>query len=111
MDPNIYLVMGSDSFFSFQKWKDYLTLLSVVKLCVLMRTNQSISYFKHYFLSHISDNDIYLKNIKFIQNNIIPISSTKIRESIYDQQFSEYLPQDVLTYILDNGLYYKGAGQ
>ena len=82
----IYLLIGSDQLENFTSWYQYEKILSKVILLVYPRTN------------NINVNTI---KYKLLKGPVLDISSTNIRNNVKPND----LPNDVLNYINDNGVY------
>ena len=92
---NFYLIIGLDSLYQINTWVNYKNLINENKFLVANRML-------------LENNNISKYNIdyKMLNNKIINISSTKIRENIRDKNFlSKFLNRDVIKYIEDNNLY------
>ncbi|QFI14871.1 nicotinate (nicotinamide) nucleotide adenylyltransferase [Borrelia sp. CA_690] len=90
----LFLVIGDDLFQNFDSWKDPQNIVNSVDLVVAHRIYKEKlkSSFKHIY----------------IDNKIIPISSSEIRNRIANGLPVSYLmPFSVLKYIKDNNLYVK----
>ncbi len=87
----LYLLIGDDSLKFFHTWKDYQQILSMVKLVVFQRTLDR---------SKQIDEDII-----YINNPIVEISSTQIRNFLNCKEKPKYLPLSVYQYIVKYNLY------
>ncbi|AIJ30125.1 nicotinate (nicotinamide) nucleotide adenylyltransferase [Borreliella valaisiana] len=93
-NAKLFLVIGDDLFKNFDSWKNPQSIVSSVDLVVAHRIYKKRlkSSFKHIY----------------IDNKIISISSSEIRNRIANGLPVDYLlPFDVLKYIKDNNLYIK----
>ena len=98
-DDEIYFICGTDNLSYIDKWKKGEDILSNNKLLVIKRNTDDIN--------------TLLKKYKDYKDNIIvteieenEISSTKIREMIYNNKRAEdYLDDSVYSYIRENNLY------
>ncbi|WKC85668.1 nicotinate (nicotinamide) nucleotide adenylyltransferase [Borreliella lusitaniae] len=93
-NDKLFLVIGDDLFQNFDSWKDPQSIASSVDIVVAHRIYKERlkSSFKH----------------TYIDNKIIPISSSEIRNRIANGLPVSYLlPFGVLKYIKDNYLYVK----
>lgn len=93
-NDKLFLIIGDDLFQNFDSWKDPQSIVSSVELVVAHRIYKERlkSSFKHIY----------------IDNKIIPISSSEIRNRIVNGLPVSYLlPFGVLKYIKDNNLYVK----
>lgn len=90
---DIFLVIGSDEFENFKNWYRYEDILKMVKLAVVQRPESPYSY--------SSDIDALT-----IENRIIQVSSSEIRERIKNgKEFRFLVPHEVYEYILEKKLY------
>jgi nicotinate-nucleotide adenylyltransferase len=95
-EDELLLLIGSDQAADFDKWKDFDKILQNVLLVIANRKNGGKS-------AEISK---YLKNSAFLNNELIEISSSEIRERIRKgQAIYEFVPFDVAEYIINNLLY------
>lgn len=98
-DDEIYFICGSDNLSYIDKWKRGEDILSNNKLLVIKRNTFDINTLLEKYKDY-KDN-IIVTNIK--ENEI---SSTKIREMIYNNKRTEdYLDDSVYSYIRENNLY------
>ena len=70
---NIYFIIGSDNIIKFHKWKSWKKIVKLAKLVVFSRKGYDKKGKKSKVVKHLK------KNIIFINNKPIIISSTKIR--------------------------------
>ena len=94
-NKELYLLIGSDNFFSFHLWKDYEKILDLVTLFVVNRRNDLNHDYSHYIEEKLDRK--YYKSIMISQNKPINISSTKIREKLSNKLF---LSNNVPTFIM-----------
>ncbi len=71
---NIYLIVGSDCLIDFHKWKDWKKIVEMVKLVVFSRKGYDNKGNRSTVVKYLTK-----KNIIFIKNKPINISSTDIR--------------------------------
>ena len=101
-EDEICLVMGTDMFLSFRSWYRYQYLLENVTLAVLSREaydNYEIEQFKAE-LERESN-----AKVEIIPHQVLPMSSTEIRERMRLGLGSELLPDGVYSCIIKNGYY------
>ncbi|HOK40299.1 MAG TPA: nicotinate (nicotinamide) nucleotide adenylyltransferase [bacterium] len=92
-ERSFYLIIGSDNFLAFNNWYKYNEILNLVKLAVIEREGYPIKN------SIITDFE-YLGKSKF------NISSSQLREMIKEKKdCSEFIPERVWKFILDEKLY------
>ena len=101
----LYLIIGADTLFNLESWKNPEILLSNCILGVMLRDDHNKSEIIK-MCNYL--NDKYNAETEFIDVEKIDISSTKIRKSIKCGAFTNSaneLPVKVYNYIIDNGLY------
>lgn len=100
-DDEIYFICGTDNLSYIDKWKNGEDILSNNKLLVIKRNTDDINT----LLDKYKD---YKDNIIVTDIKENEISSTKIREMIYNNKgVEDYLDNKVLDYIVRNKLYRK----
>ena len=100
-DDEIYFICGTDNLSYIDKWKKGEDILSNNKLLVIKRNTDDINTLLDKYKDY--KNNIIVTDIK--ENEI---SSTKIREMIYNNKgVNDYLDNKVLDYIVRNKLYSK----
>lgn len=100
---NITLILGTDMFLSFEKWKDYDKILEMCDLTVIARFFDDTDKIKHKKMSFDEETQ---KKIKILDSKVIQISSTEIREMILKgQNTDKFLLPKVAQYIKLNKLY------
>ena len=98
-DDEIYFICGTDNLSYIDKWKKGEDILSNNKLLVIKRNTDDINTLLDKYKDY--KNNIIVTDIK--ENEI---SSTKIREMIYNNKgVNDYLDNKVLDYIVRNKLY------
>ena len=73
----IFFIIGSDNLINFHKWKNYKELLKLCNLVVFSRKGFDTKAKKSVIIKHLKS-----KNIKFLKNLKIDISSTQLRKKI-----------------------------
>ena len=73
----IFFIIGSDNLLNFHKWKSYKDLLKMTKLVVFSRKGFDTKAKKSVIIKHLKS-----KNIKFLKNAQIDVSSTQLRNKI-----------------------------
>ena len=73
----IFFIVGSDNLINFHKWKNYKQLLKLCILVVFSRKGFDTKAKKSVIMKHLKS-----KNIKFLKNLRIDISSTQLRNEI-----------------------------
>lgn len=102
-DDEFYFLMGSDMLFMFEKWKNYKELISLISIVAASRENDEMSSVEKKKLELEEDG----AKIYIIKAEPYVVSSSMIRSMIKSgkKDFSCYLPERVVEYILDKKLY------
>ncbi len=101
-EAELYLLMGTDMFLSFDKWKNPERITDNATLAVMYRgekgERKSIEAQKQRF-------EAQGVKIELVENQILSISSTQLRRLIAFGCADEFLPAGVGDYIRENALY------
>lgn len=89
------LVIGTDNFLNFEKWYEFEKILKICNICVFKRSNDCVLEHKSYLEKK------YNANVTTLNNEIIEISSTKLRNKMN----SSFLDEKVLEFINKNEIY------
>lgn len=73
----IFFIIGSDNLINLHKWKNYRELIKMTKIIVFSRKGFDTKAKKSVIMRNLKT-----KNIKFLKNSHIDISSTKLRKRI-----------------------------
>lgn len=95
--PNyqFFFLMGSDNLYNFKKWYKFSLIPEIISIIV---------YYREGFMENLYEH----KNIKFLDSEIINISSTEIRYRIKENlDFTKMLPAAIVNYIKQKKLYHK----
>ncbi|MCP9611930.1 nicotinate (nicotinamide) nucleotide adenylyltransferase [Coprobacter sp. LH1063] len=96
-ERDLYLIIGSDNWLVFDKWRDYQRIKKEYDILIYPRPGHVIK-----------KEDILQKNIKLTQAPVIEISSTLIRNGIKEgKNMNYFVPESVYDYIVGNNLYCK----
>ncbi len=105
--PNdeLFLMMGTDTFFSFEKWYHPERITQIATLAVVHRNADSTQ--------QLADCALRLREkfgarIEMVENEYLPHSSTSVRAMLAFGCADEYLAPQVVEYIKNNRLYYVG---
>lgn len=101
--PNdiLYLLIGSDMLLTFDTWKEYKRILSMVKLVVVSRQNGDMQSLLLKAQSLRPYGDAIILNTPPLE-----ISSTEVRKKVaFNEECSCILDEKVVQYIKSNGLY------
>lgn len=104
-DDELFLLMGTDMFYSFGTWYQPERITKEATLAVVHRDEDSSSGLKKCAC------DLEEKlgaRIVFVENRYLPHSSTSVRAMIAFRCAETYLAPQVLDYIREHGLYYAG---
>ena len=103
-DEKIYLIIGGDSFFSFEKWYKFEDILKIATLLVVERPGEDGNLNKH---KKYLENK-YSANVEFLKMETQDISSTELREKLLKKDYDlEGINPKVLNYIKQNKIYRK----
>ncbi len=108
--PNdeLYLLIGSDMFFIFDRWYRYEDILQNVTLVVAARENSDMDKL-HAKMQEIEDKAAINGKIKVININVLELSSTEIRQKVsVGEDINGLVCDGVRQYILQNNLYRLG---
>lgn len=100
-NAEIYLIIGEDQFLYFNKWYKYQQLLDNVTLCTAQRNRDKAQKMKQF-----ADNVLQCKNYILADFEPVVVSSSEVREKLKNnEKVNDLIPQSVLNYIYENGLY------
>ncbi len=99
------LLLGTDMFLKFPQWKDAEKIAGCVTLAALRRGEKKEA-------EAIADTAKVLTaqgaKVRLLENPILPISSTQVRRLLAFEGAGEFVPEAMLAYIRQEGLYYVG---
>ncbi len=102
-DDDLYFIMGGDSLFEIESWKDAEKLMKLCKFIVLDRGYSRKEDIRE---KMIDLEKRYGMKVQEIESPIIEISSTEIRKRIKNKRSIKYLVPEILEeYILENKIY------
>lgn len=102
-DDELFLLIGSDMLMSFDKWREYQEILS---LCTVAAASREDGGRDMELLEKKAAELRKIGRIIIVRTEPYEISSTAIREKIIkNSDISCYVPQNVVKYISENGLY------
>lgn len=97
----LFLLVGSDMLFSFDKWYCYEKILEKASLCAVSRHGDDIEK-----LEQCAEKLRKFGQILISHSDSVPMSSSEIRHFInFGKDFSCYLPKKVVQYIKAHSLY------
>ena len=105
IDDKFYFIMGADSFYEIETWKNPDIILKVVELIVASRdySNENLTLKNHY---EYLKSKYKIRGIHFLDTMDIDISSTRIRELLISGgDIKRYVPEDVCRYIREKRIY------
>lgn len=103
-EDELWLLMGTDMFLSLQDWREPEAICSLADLCAFARSESDT-------MERLEEQGRYLgeafgaKSRVIPQEQIVPVSSTGLRELLQEGKGQEYLAPGVYGYILRKGLY------
>lgn len=102
-EAELTLLMGTDMFLGFSKWKESETILKMASLGVFYRGEKGEK-------AAIDEKCRELMalggQVKLVKNAVVPISSTQMRRLLAFRCADAFLPQGVGAYIREKGLYH-----
>ena len=103
-DDELWLLMGTDMFLTLQNWKKPEVICSLARLAAFARTQADTGEMLEIQAKYLSQT--YGAKCAVLQlPQIIPVSSTQLRELLAGGEGRGYLPPAVYGHILRNGLY------
>ena len=104
-DDELFLLMGTDMFFSFEKWYHPEIICELATLAVVHRNAESTQQ-----LADCAQRlrEKFAARIEMVENEYLPHSSTSVRAMLAFGAAEEYLAPQVAEYIRENNLYYVG---
>ncbi len=97
-DEQLFLLIGGDMLFSFDKWYKYESLLKETRVCAVARDDDSLVDMMEYA------NEI--GRVKVLPTQAVTMSSTQVRETVANGgDISEMVPAGVAEFIREKGLY------
>lgn len=101
----LYLIMGTDMFLSFHHWYQTEKICRHATLAVLLREQRDQKQ-----RALLQDQAQYVRavlggKVKFLENDILPMSSTNVRRMLVFQAPDGIIPETVLSRIRELGLY------
>lgn len=101
-NDKLFLIIGADQFFYFDKWYKYKEILSMATLCTCARENEQEKKDIEKYAEKLGIADsFYLSDAP-----VLKVCSSEIRYGIRSgSDVSALLPEKVLNYILEKGLY------
>lgn len=99
LDSEIYFIVGYDTIETIHTWKDYELLPEYTRFVVVSRTTQSAG-------NLINLTEVFIDKVDFFETPVIDISSTEIRQNIYNNKSITYMVDNqVERYIYKHNLY------
>ena len=100
-----YFIMGADSFYEIETWKNPAVILKIANLIVASRdySNENLTLKSHF---EYLKGKYEIKGISFLDTVDVDISSTKIRElAKAGEDIGKYVPESVCRYIKEKKIY------
>ena len=105
-DAELFLLMGSDMFLTFQEWRNPETILENASLAVFYRGDKGEK-------GKVAEQKAVFEatghSVRLVEQNAVPISSTQMRRLLAFGCADEFLPDGVADYIRQNRLYHIDA--
>ncbi len=101
-DDELWLIMGTDMFFSLESWRSPETIFKLAKIAVVPRNRESIKKLLD-FGEHLRGK--YKAESLVLDTEVIEISSTELREKLRQGKALDLIPESVYEYIVQNQLY------
>ena len=99
----LFLLMGTDMFLSFQNWYHPEEIAAHASLAVAHRNEDDPVLLREQ--AEKLENELHAKTV-FVENSFLPHSSTSVRAMLAFHAAEDYLDPAVHAYIVKNGLYY-----
>jgi nicotinate-nucleotide adenylyltransferase len=101
-DSELYLLLGSDAFFSVFRWFGFEQIKNAVRICVVPRQHDQMDA----ILETAEKITSMGAKVTICSIPILPVSSTEIREAVGSGRLTDVLvPEAVAAYIRQHGLY------
>lgn len=101
-DDELYMLIGSDQWLEFDRWKNWQQILKLACICIAGRKVENQNR-NDEVIKFIQDNDLEVFNL---DSPLIDISSKAIRYNIKNGiDFTDLVDYDVHNYIIKNNLY------
>lgn len=101
-DAEIWFIVGTDMFLTLQDWVRPHEIFALARIAVVLRDDRD----RETVLTHrewlMGEFDC---RVDFVNAKAHPISSTELREDVFDAEHQIYLPASVLNYIKEHGYY------
>lgn len=105
--PEIYSVVGADSFLDLRRWRSPEQLLALVNWIVVSRPGFSLGSLDTLNLTREQRSHVYL-----LQGVAEPVSATEVRSCLHEgRDCSELVPPGILSYIQEHRLYHLEPSQ
>ncbi|MCL2408536.1 MAG: nicotinate (nicotinamide) nucleotide adenylyltransferase [Oscillospiraceae bacterium] len=101
-NASIFLLMGADMYLTLDSWKDSGILLKTATPAVFSRGSDDHIKIADYSLSIQKRFNVHTETVT---NNVIEISSSRLRELLPKREGCEYINDTVYSYIIKNRLY------
>ncbi len=104
-DAELWLLMGTDMFLTFQNWHEPETILSCAGLCAFGRSEKDTEELFDVQRRCLSERFPGARIATMVLPNLVEISSTQLREALPEGGGGKYLAPQVYGYILRERLY------
>ncbi|MDO4420059.1 MAG: nicotinate (nicotinamide) nucleotide adenylyltransferase [Ruminococcus sp.] len=101
----IFLITGADAFLTLSSWYKASEIFSLAHILTVVRDNDNIDVLK----AKAKEYEAYNAKCTLINTPVGNLSSTKVRSALKNREdVRDFLPQSVIDYIIENGLYGYG---
>lgn len=101
-DSELFLITGADAFLTLSDWYKAEEIFSLAHILTVVRDDDNIDILR----AKAEEYRVYNAKCTLINTPIGSVSSTKVREALKSKEdVSELLPEIVIDYIKENGLY------
>lgn len=104
-EAELWLLMGTDMFLTFQNWRDPGLILEMAGLCAFGRSEKDGEALFQEQRLYLLERFPGARITTLVLPNLVEISSTELRQKLAAGGGGEYLPPSVYGYILREGLY------
>lgn len=103
-EADLYFLCGTDMFLTLDKWRTPEIIFSLAQICCIRREND-YSVRRDIDACTEKYKAKYNAKLHFIDSDVVEISSSELRDELKRGKNSEYIPESVMGYINDMGLY------
>ena len=105
-NEKIYFLLGTDMFLTLDTWHEFEYIFSNASI-VCMRRESSVEIEKQINEKMRKYTEKYNADITFISSEAIELSSSEIRENLYEMRNKGFITDEIFEFIKNNRLYGK----